>query len=392
MQIKICIDAGHGVNANRGVCTGYYESNGNFALANLVSEELEKSGFIVIKTKTNLQEDPSLEARGNMAKGCQLFLSLHSDAASNQNVSYVTAIRSIKRPDSYTLGALLAGNIETLMKKDLPDISLSKYAGAIDGVWTRKYPSKANTDYYSVIRNAAKYSECKDIFLLECGHHTNLATCNWLDSSSKRKELADVIVKTIKEYYNVADTDTDVNTDTDNGTFINNIIPIAKDVQATYNILASLSIAQAIVDTGYNSNVGDSSLSELVINTNNLFKITKDISNKKGDTYTQTINGIKTEYCKYESMKECFEDRAKIITENSKYLAIKNANNIDEGAIAAEDYGWVKSVNYAEEILSASAKFDLTKYDNIIQEKDLETRVSLLEKQVEELSKEVFDI
>ncbi len=381
MSIKICIDAGHGVNANKGVCTGYYESNGNFALANLVSEELEKRGFIVVKTKNDLSEDPTLEKRGSMAKGCKLFLSLHSDASSNKNASYVTAIRSITRPNSYTLGALLAANIDNLMKKDIPEITLSKYRGAVDGVWTRLYPNSKNIDYYAVIRSAAKYSECEDIFLLECGHHTNPETCAWLDNGTKRKELSLAIANTISEYYNMQKPDENV----DNGTFVKNIIPIAEEIQAKYNILTSLSLAEAIVNTGYNKAVGDTSLSNLATTTNNLFKITKDISNWQGEVYTEVENGREIEYCKYNSMKDCFEDRAKILTTNIKYAQIKNANNINEGAIASEDYGWVKSENYAEDLLKASDSFNLTQYDNIINEKTLEERVSLLEKQVQEL-------
>ncbi len=209
MSIKICIDPGHGVNANKGICTGYYESNGNFALANILSEMLEEYGFTVVKTKNNLEENPSLEKRGDMAKGCKLFLSLHSDAASNKSASYVTVIRSLKRPNSYNLGTLLATNIEKLMKRDVKEITLSKYQGSINGVWTRLYPNTVDTDYYSVIRNAAKYTECEDIFLLECGHHTNSATCKWLDSSVKRKELARTIADTINVYYNGENTSSD---------------------------------------------------------------------------------------------------------------------------------------------------------------------------------------
>ncbi len=393
MAIKICIDAGHGNNANKGVCSGYYESNGNFALANIVSEELEKSGFVVVKTKNSITEDPSLEQRGNMAKGCDLFLSLHSDAASNQSISYVTAIRSIKRPKSYTLGAFLAGNIENLMKKDIPNITLSKYSGSKNGVWTRLYPNTKDVDYYSVIRNAAKYSECKDIFLLECGHHTNQKTCEWLDNSIKRKELALVIVNTIKEYYNVQTPAQGIDT----GTFVKNITPLALDIQKRYNLLASLSLSQAILNTNYNPAVGDSSLNKLSTATNNLFKITKDISTIKGGSYIITEDGMDTDYTKYTSMKECFEDYAKIITTNSEYQSIKNATNLNQGAIAAQDDGWTSEENYAQKLIEISDNLNLTQYDDVNTEiPEIPTApltdLELLEKRVETLENKIQSI
>ena len=94
MGKKICIDAGHYGKYNRSpVVKEYYESDMTWKLHLLLKEHLERYGFTVITTRKEQTKDLSLYNRGKSAKGCDLFLSLHSNAtggnAGNESVDRV---------------------------------------------------------------------------------------------------------------------------------------------------------------------------------------------------------------------------------------------------------------------------------------------------------------
>ena len=77
MSIKIMLDAGHYGKYNSGAIDGYYESEAMWTLHLLLKEELEKYGFIVDTTRGTQAKDLGVYARGQKAKGYDLFLSLH---------------------------------------------------------------------------------------------------------------------------------------------------------------------------------------------------------------------------------------------------------------------------------------------------------------------------
>lgn len=199
--MKICIDPGHTKNTNAGTVAGYYEGNMTLDLAKRLKTELEKyAGVEVILTRTTEGQNPTLASRGQRAitEGCRLFLSLHSDANAKSTMRGVTVIRSLKRPDSYTLGARLASAIANCM-----NTKLSPYSGNVNGVWTRQYPGAPGTDYYAVIRNAVsdKSGVVKEAYLIEHSFHTNGVDCVWLDKAANRQKLAEVEAATIANYY-----------------------------------------------------------------------------------------------------------------------------------------------------------------------------------------------
>lgn len=82
-MFRICIDPGHGEYGNPyPQRPGYYEGTQMYKLAQYQKEELEKySDVEVILTRKTITDDPSLDARGKMAAGCDLFYSDHSNAA-----------------------------------------------------------------------------------------------------------------------------------------------------------------------------------------------------------------------------------------------------------------------------------------------------------------------
>ena len=83
-SMKICLDAGHGTGQNQSPARcGYFEGDRMFTLQRLLQQELEAYGVTVVCTRAARQDDPPLYTRALAAKDCDLFLSLHSNAAGN---------------------------------------------------------------------------------------------------------------------------------------------------------------------------------------------------------------------------------------------------------------------------------------------------------------------
>ena len=95
-MVKICLDAGHFGKYNRSpAVTSYYESDMNWKLHLLLKKYLEQYGIEVITTRADQEKDMGLYARGQASKGCNLFLSIHSNAvgsAVNEAVDYPLVI------------------------------------------------------------------------------------------------------------------------------------------------------------------------------------------------------------------------------------------------------------------------------------------------------------
>ena len=186
MSTKFCIDQGHYPGGNKGVCPDYYEGNRMFQLGLYLKEELEKyEGFSAILTRKTVEDNPDLADRGSMAieNGCQVFVSLHTNAYSSPAACGVSVIYSLKRPDTKAFGSTIGRDIAALMRQG-------------DGVtyfrsaYTRTYPGTMDTDYYAVIRNAVRGDVVKYAYILEQGFHTNPSECAWLSDDDNLRALA----------------------------------------------------------------------------------------------------------------------------------------------------------------------------------------------------------
>ena len=186
MSTKFCIDQGHYPGGNKGVCPDYYEGNRMFQLGLYLKEELEKyEGFSAILTRKTVEDNPDLADWGRMAieNGCQVFVSLHTNAYSSPAACGVSVIYSLKRPDTKAFGSTIGRDIAALMRQG-------------DGVtyfrsaYTRTYPGTTDTDYYAVIRNAVRGDVVKYAYILEQGFHTNPSECAWLSDDDNLRALA----------------------------------------------------------------------------------------------------------------------------------------------------------------------------------------------------------
>ena len=192
MAIKITLDPGHGRTGNPyPPQKGYYEGTQMWKLANFLKTELEKYGFEVVTTRPNLNDDPSLSARGQTAgkNGSAMFISLHSNAPASAS-------------DTKPTGSVIYYSLTDANNKVFAD-KLGKKVSEVMGHYYRGSLTRASSsgaDYYGVIRAAAQ-SGCKAAFIVEHGFHTNIKDSAFLIVDANLQKLAVEEAKVIAQHF-----------------------------------------------------------------------------------------------------------------------------------------------------------------------------------------------
>ncbi len=115
-KIKICLDSGHYGKYNQSPAVPkYYESDMAWKLHLKLKTYLEEFGIEVLTTRINQKQNLGLTTRGKAAKGCDLLLSIHSNAATKESVDYPIAFVPIDG-SADELGEQLAKCIEQIME------------------------------------------------------------------------------------------------------------------------------------------------------------------------------------------------------------------------------------------------------------------------------------
>ena len=193
MAKKIMLDAGHYAKYNRSpVLPSYWESEAMWALHLDLKRELEAFGFEVLTTRKEQEKDLPVYERGRKAKGCDLFLSLHSNASKSEKTDRVVVYRAFdNRNDADVLAGKLSAAIAGLMN----------VSGGF--VATRESDDYPGTEYYGVLRGAAK-ENVPLYYIIEHGFHTNLYCTKWLSEDANRKRLAKLEAEIIAGYYGLS--------------------------------------------------------------------------------------------------------------------------------------------------------------------------------------------
>lgn len=199
-KIRITLDPGHGWNYNKGVVNDYFESNKMYDLSLYLKEALEKYGiFEVFITKSKLQEDLSLDARGKAAikNGSRIFFSLHTNAFSNPSAHGTVTFYSLFRDGGKAIAEKLSEEIVEVLKSD----------GVSDAYvrnWTPQRLANGQ-DYYGVIRSSVSSPGVQYSFLIEHAFHTNVEECKRLSNDNMLKKFAlaeaKVFYNEMKQYY-----------------------------------------------------------------------------------------------------------------------------------------------------------------------------------------------
>lgn len=199
----VCIDSGHYSKYNRCPANpNYYESEVMWKLHLLQKKYLEQLGIKVITTRAELAKDLSLYNRGATAKGCDLFISDHSNAVGsgmNESVDYVavyhlTDDKNVKCDDiSKEIANKIAPVIAKVMgvKQGYKVLTrLSDYDSNYDGMM--------NDNYYGVLNGSRSVGTAG--LIIEHGFHTHSKTVEWLLNDNNLDKLARAEAECIASY------------------------------------------------------------------------------------------------------------------------------------------------------------------------------------------------
>lgn len=202
-MVKIALDAGHGAGKahNRGGIY-YNEGDNNFYYSLVLKKELEKiPGVKVDLVRKNINENPHVYNRSAMGIGYDLFLSLHSNAAS-RGVRGTEIFDSVERPNK-TLATALVNALSNVFNHHNRGV---KYKEGQKG-W----------NWYGVLRG----NKAKSSMILEMGFHTNEKDCIFFKNNHLK--IAQVTANVIAKHYNLSSNNqpNKPNTGGDNVTYYN---------------------------------------------------------------------------------------------------------------------------------------------------------------------------
>ena len=202
MAKKICLDAGHyGSYYNAGVVKGYYESATVWKLTQYEKEYLEQMGIEVVVTRTDINANPGLTARGQMAKGCDLFISNHTNATSNSSTNFANGLYMVNRSDSTVddrskaFAQKLAKVIEGIMGVN------GNQCWSVTSDTDRDGNGRKDDNYYAVLHGA--FSVGVPGIIAEHSFHTNEYACNWLMNDANLRKLAKACADCMAEFIGV---------------------------------------------------------------------------------------------------------------------------------------------------------------------------------------------
>lgn len=194
-------------------------------------------------------------------------------------------------------------------------------------------------------------------------------------------KISDDDIKNIKELYQICLLDTEGNSDDysnqggDGGTykptlseqqFVQKILEDVKRISKQYGLFTSVSLAQAIIESG----CGNSSLSKKY---NNLFGVKADSGwtgqrvrlSTKEDEGGANIT-IMADFRVYPNWGDSIEDHAKFLRNNSTYSShgVFSATSYEQQAHALQAAGYATDRNYAAELIAMIKGYKLDQYDN----------------------------
>lgn len=156
--------------------------------------------------------------------------------------------------------------------------------------------------------------------------------------------------------------------------FINEIYPAALDNYKKYGILPSITMAQAILESGWGE-------SELATEHNNLFGIKAD-SRWDGEIATMTTmenydDVIDASFRKYDSSLKSIEDHGEFLYKNERYAVngLFDGKEYKSQAQALENAGYSTAENengekiYADKLINVIQKYNLMIYDSNVKRK-----------------------
>lgn len=201
--MTVCLDAGHYGSYNRSPAVpAYYESRAMWQLHLYLKEALEARGIAVKTTRSDPEKDMGLTDRGRAARGCDLFLSLHSNAVGSRvdektdyvAVYHLTDDAGTSADDrSKALAQQIAPVIARVMGVSQGSKVLSRLAKT-----DKNKDGAVNDNYYGVL-NGARQVNVPGL-IVEHSFHTNSRAAGWLLQEENLKTLARAEAQVIGEF------------------------------------------------------------------------------------------------------------------------------------------------------------------------------------------------
>lgn len=183
--MRICIDPGHhvSVKGKRSPVAppGIVEWEFNMAVSLMLSSLCQDAGHEVVRTM-NLgdPENKTLKMRRNMAKKCDIFVSIHANAAPGLGWSGGSGFVVFHRGNGYSLAHCIAGAYGQI----IPEIR-ARGTGAKEG------------------RSVGVLKQEIPAVLIECGFMTNEREAKFLAMQSTQERIARAIFAGIQRYSEV---------------------------------------------------------------------------------------------------------------------------------------------------------------------------------------------
>ncbi len=145
--------------------------------------------------------------------------------------------------------------------------------------------------------------------------------------------------------------------------FINSLVQGAMETYKKYGVLPSLTMAQAILESGW----GESGLAAKY---NNLFGI------KAGDSWNGKVANLGTAeqnsdgsyynitaaFRAYDNVADSIEDHGKLLS-NDRYKPVIAANNYKEACQRVRECGYATSLNYSQNLINLIEQYGLNQWD-----------------------------
>lgn len=193
-MIKVCIDAGHAGKYNRSPADQrYYESEFTWKISDLQEKWLNEYGIKVVSTRTRQDVDLQLYARGTASRGCNLFISNHTNAiggVTNDDVDYPLSITTLNGK---------ADDIGLRLAKVCENILQTKQLGRINH---RESEVVKGQEYFGVLRGAAAVGVPG--LILEHSFHTNSRMVALFLDDNVCDLLAKEQAKAIARYFGIS--------------------------------------------------------------------------------------------------------------------------------------------------------------------------------------------
>ena len=189
-NVRICLDAGHvGSRYNQSpVVKTYYESAMVWKLHLKLKAQLEARGFEVMTTRVNIDTNLGVYERGTASKGCDVFLSLHSNACGTESVDYPVVYRAYDNKN----------NVDALALKIAKKVGELMGTAQAGRTATRK--NSSGGEYYGVLRGARAVGT-PYYMLIEHSFHTNTKATKWLSEDANLDKLAVAEADILAEFF-----------------------------------------------------------------------------------------------------------------------------------------------------------------------------------------------